>query len=232
MGQDLTLSIIVVEDDLELQSIFLAGLRHFGHDVRGLCNGRELDAAMTEQGADIVILDLGLPGEDGLSIARRLRGTNRCGIIMVTARGRVHERIDGLQSGADMYFVKPVDILELEAAITSLHRRMSAAKPTCWFFNPVTSTLATPDGVEMSLTAQECLLMQLLLKTPGRNVARREIFQALNQPDDQYADKRLEAMVSRLRRKLKRCAPSLELPVRARHTMGYAFLADAKLPSK
>jgi DNA-binding response OmpR family regulator len=221
-------NIIVVEDNLELQDILVTGLRYFGHDVRGVNDGIGLDKALVEITADIVILDLGLPGEDGLSIAARLRKICSCGIVMVTARGRIDERVQGLESGADLYFVKPVDIRELEAAIKNLHRRISPWKPMLWRFNAITSMLSTPNGFDMLLTAQECILMKTLLEIPGRNIARRDIFLALNQPDDLYADKRLEAMISRLRSKLKACDPSQELPVRARHNLGYAFLAEAE----
>jgi DNA-binding response OmpR family regulator len=217
-----------VEDDLELLEILVIGLRHFKYDVRGVSDGIGLDKALAESAADIVILDLSLPGEDGISIAARLRASYRCGIIMVTARGRVEERVKGLETGADMYFVKPVDIQELDAAIKSLYRRVSATKPQNWRFSSVTSILTTPLGSELPLTAHECILMNILLETPGKNVARRDIFRALNQTDDIYADKRLEAMVSRLRTKLKNLDPPLELPVRARHNLGYAFLAEAE----
>jgi DNA-binding response OmpR family regulator len=220
--------IIVVEDDLELQDILVTGLRHFRHDVRGASDGIALDKALAERSADIVILDLGLPGEDGISIALRLRKTCSCGIVMVTARGRVDERVQGLETGADMYFVKPVDIRELDAALKSLYRRIFDRKTPVWSFSPLKSALTTPHGCELPLTAQECILMNTLLETPGQNVARREIFRALNQQDDIYADKRLEAMISRLRSKLKSCDPELQLPVRARHNLGYAFLAEAE----
>lgn len=222
-----SLEIIVVEDNLELQAILVAGLRHFGHNVRGVNSGSGLDAALATHEAHIVILDLGLPGEDGIAIATRLKKTGNIGIIMVSARGLLDERVQGLESGADIYFVKPVDIRELDAAVNSLHRRISATKPPVWHFNSVTSILTTPRGAGMPLTAQECILMKLLLVTPGNNVSRSEIFRALNQPDDQYADKRLEAMISRLRTKLKAIDQVLELPIRARHNLGYAFLAEA-----
>jgi len=222
------MQIVVVEDDLELQNILVTGLRHFGHEVRGVGDGAALDRTLAQRSADIVVLDLGLPGEDGISIAARLRKICACGIVMVTARGRVDERVQGLESGADLYFVKPVDIRELDAAIKSLHRRLAPVVPKLWRFNSLTSILTTPNGLDVPLTGQECILMNTLLEIPGRNIARRDIFRALNQTDDLYADKRLEAMISRLRAKLKACDPSLELPVRARHNLGYAFLAAAE----
>ena len=222
----LSLRIVVVEDNHELRDILVTGLRHFGHQTRGVVDGVALDAALAETPADIVILDLGLPGEDGISIARRLRAGRACGVVMVTARGRIDERVLGREMGADLYFVKPVDIRELNIALLNLGQRLVGKTPPGWRFTALTSTLQTPRGVTISLTAQECILMQKLLETPGSNISRKDIFTALNQPDDLYADKRLEALVSRLRAKVKVADPGSELPVRARHNLGYAFLAE------
>lgn len=221
-----SLRIIVVEDNHELRDILVTGLRYFGHHSLGVGDGPALDKTLAESSADIVILDLGLPGEDGISIARRLRSSHSCGIVMVTARGRLDERVLGHETGADLYFVKPVDIRELNAAMINLARRLFKKSGPAWRFSARTSTLQTPHGMTIPLTAQECILMQKLLELPGTNVSRRDIFAALNQPDDLYADKRLEALVSRLRGKVKSADAANELPVRARHNLGYAFLAE------
>lgn len=222
----MSLRIIVVEDNHELRDILVAGLRHFGHRPLGVGDGRALDEALADSPADIVVLDLGLPGEDGIAIARRLRQDCSCGIVMVTARGRLDERVAGRETGADLYFVKPVDIRELNAALINLAQRLSNKPHPVWRFVAQTSTLLTPRGVPVLLTAQECILMQTLVETQGANVSRKAIFRALNQPDDIYADKRLEALVSRLRGKVKSADAASELPVRARHNLGYAFLAE------
>jgi DNA-binding response OmpR family regulator len=148
---------------------------------------------------------------------------------MVTARGRIDERVLGHETGADLYFVKPVDIRELNAALINLARRLFTKPQLSWRFSALTSTLQTPNNIPVSLTAQECILMQRLLQSPGTNVSRRDIFTVLNQPDDLYADKRLEALVSRLRSKVKAADAESELPVRARHNLGYAFLAEVAL---
>jgi len=223
-----SLRIIVVEDNHELRDILVAGLHYFGHRSRGVGDGLALDRVLAESPADIIILDLGLPGEDGIAIARRLRENHNYGIVMVTARGRLDERVLGRESGADLYFIKPVDIRELNAALINLAQRLFKRAQSGWRFTARTSTLQTPQGVTIHLTAQECLLMQKLLETPGTNVSRREIFRALNQSDDIYADKRLETLVSRLRGKVKSADTTSELPVRARHNLGYAFLAEVR----
>ncbi len=224
------LDLIVVEDDLELRDILVSGLTIFNHHVRGVSCGRALDTALAESPADIVILDLGLPYEDGIDISTRLRRDYNCGIVMITARGKLDERVNGLEAGADLYFVKPVDIRELEAALRSLARRMFDVTQSAWRFNPQTSKLTTPFGIDVLLTAHECILVRKLLETPGENVSRSEIFKALMQNDDLYADKRLETMISRLRAKIRALDSQSVLPVRARHNLGYAFLGEVDQP--
>ena len=223
-----TLRIIVVEDSHELREILVAGLTYLGHHVQGVNDGTALDSAMADAPADVVILDLGLPGEDGIAIAKRLRHSCSCGIVMVTARGRLDDRVLGREVGADLYFVKPVDLRELNAGLLNLAQRLQKQAPPRWFFSAMTSTLITPRGVKIPLTAHECILLAKLLATPGTNISRSEIFRAFNQPDDIYADKRLEALVSRLRGKVRTSDAENELPVRARHNFGYAFLAEAE----
>jgi DNA-binding response OmpR family regulator len=222
------LRIVIVEDNEELRDILVSGLRHFRHDVRGAADGIALDKMLVQAPADVVILDLGLPGEDGVDIARRLRRSSNCGIVILTARGKVDDRVQSFGSGADLYFVKPVDIRELDAALRSLARRVSGQSLAKWCFNAHLSRLTTPNGTGLFLTAQECLLIKKLLEIPGINVSRDEIFAVLGQQNDLYADKRLEALISRLRKKVKAACPATELPIHARNNLGYAFLAEAE----
>ena len=220
------LRIIVVEDSEELRLLLVNGLSEYGHQVRGVDCGRALDVAMAEAPVDIVILDIGLPGEDGMSIAKRLRQCCKCGIVMVTAYGRVDDRVHSFGNGADLYFVKPVDLRELDAALKSLAQRIFGQPDTPWRFNAKTSKLFNPKATEIPLTAQELNFLRKLIETPGENVLRKDIFLALGQPNDHYADRRLETMVSRLRSKVRTADADHELPVSSRHNLGYAFLAE------
>ena len=221
------LRVIIVEDDEGLRTVLVKILSRLGHDVRGVGDGVSLDAAMAEYPADVVVLDLNLPGEDGVHIAQRLRKTNSCGIIMTTSRALVDQRLEGFSSGADLYFVKPIEPMELHAALLNLGRRLIPAIST-WRFDPLHSVLMTPSNISINLTAQECIVIKLLFAAPGETVSRSEIFSALGHPDDEYGRKRLETLLSRLRSKAHSLDPGSELPIRARHSMGYAFLGDSQ----
>ena len=229
MKPDELLSIIVVEDEQDLRQTLMKGLSYHGFQVRGVGDGAELDAAMAQQMPHIVLLDLGLPKEGGLEIAARLQGDPKLGIIILTARSMTEERIQGLQSGADYYFVKPVEIAELVAAIKNLGRRLARPASSAWSFQAEASSLHTPNGVSISLTAQECTLLDLLFAHLGKNVSRQQIFAALGQPDDISSNARIEVLISRLRAKVQKADPEVTLPLRARHNIGYILLAgDAR----
>jgi DNA-binding response OmpR family regulator len=217
--------VIVVEDEPVLLDNLVIGLTACGLQVRGVADGASLDSAMADQPVDVVVLDLGLPVEDGVDIANRLKGRADLGLIMVTARSSADDRILGLESGADCYFIKPVNIAELAVSIRNLERRLVKGPDTSWQLNTESSTLSTPSGISAFLTDQECRLMRLLCKKPGVNVTYQEIFLALGQPDDIYAKARLEVLVSRLRSKIVKADMTSPLPIKARHSIGYVFLA-------
>ncbi|HIJ82287.1 MAG TPA: response regulator transcription factor [Desulfuromonadales bacterium] len=184
------LRVVIVEDERELRTVLIAILSRLDLDVRGAGDGGELDQALAERPADVVVLDLNLPGEDGVSIAQRLRRSSGCGIIMTTSRAQIADRVDGFEKGADLYFVKPIDPLELHAALISLGRRLKppvpSAKPV-WHFDRQESIVRSPRGVVIHLTAQECIVLRLVFAVPGETVRRSEIFTALGHPDCQAA---------------------------------------------
>jgi DNA-binding NarL/FixJ family response regulator len=115
--------LLVVEDDVCYRELVVSRLKQEGFPCRGTGCWAEMESALTEKPASIVLLDLNLGEEDGLDMARALRESHRCGIIMMTTRGMVEQRIDGLAMGADAYLVKPVDMRELVGVIRNLHRR-------------------------------------------------------------------------------------------------------------
>jgi DNA-binding response OmpR family regulator len=223
------LKILIVEDEVPLLDALVKIFTRFGHDVRGVGDGKAMDAALADYAVDIVVLDLNLPGEDGVQISRRLRQSSSCGIIMMTGRGRLDEKLDGYQCGADLYFVKPVDPEELHAAIVSLGRRLLPVSPPGWSFDAIRSNIITPRNISVPLTAQQTIVLGLLTARIGESVPRAEILSALGHTEDEYANQRLETLVSRLRSRVKAADPESELPVRARSNLGYSFMADVEM---
>jgi DNA-binding response OmpR family regulator len=225
--------VIACEDSSLMRAYIAAGLSYFGIPVVGVSNGRALDRALEEEEPDIVLLDIGLPDEDGYSIAERLRRERpHLGIIMLTARDHVDDRVKGLDCGADLYFAKPANMRELASAIGSLHRRLSnqhsAEKIGTWCLNALKSCLITPSGLAVDLTDNELRFLAPLLDHPGEVVDREVLSCALGQKLDMYAMRRMETLVSRLRTKVQKANPGEPLPVRARHGRGYAFLGKVK----
>jgi len=227
--------VLICEDDAVTREFLMRGLGHFGIQVTATVDGKELDLAMQSEEPDIVLLDIGLPGEDGFSIAARLRRDHpHVGIIMLTARGEVDDRVKGLDSGADIYFAKPTDIRELASAVGSLHRRLKGRRviPTVvanWRLDVIKSALVTPSGIEIQLTDNELRFLSPLLAHPGEVLDREFLLKALGHHSDIYGMRRMETLLSRLRAKVHRHSSGEILPVRARHSRGYAFLSEGNL---
>jgi DNA-binding response OmpR family regulator len=223
------LRIVVVEDEDDLREDVVFNLSDAGFEARGVGDGLALDDALRQAGADIVILDVGLPGEDGHAIARRLRADaslQSIGIIMLTAMGTLDDRVQGLKGGADIYMVKPVDFVELEACIESLARRLVPARVEpvgCWSFAPDRWELVPPSGTAIKLTLTEKKLVDILIRAAGVAVPRRDIIKGMGESPAEYDERRLEAAVSRLRRKIEQACPSSTQPIQAAHGIGYAF---------
>lgn len=217
-------AIIVVEDDADLRYTICAFLEAFGFDVRGAADAVAFDGLWRERPADILVLDINLPGEDGFSIAARVRAASSAGIVMMTARGRVDDRVSGFEVGADNYMVKPVVLRELVAVIKGLARRLngSATEPAGepWSLDPVEWAIVAPNSVSVPLTAAEFSVLEVLMASPGRPVTRGKLLEALGNTNRAS----LDSLLSRLRRKV---APTsgLPLPIKSVRAVGYVFTA-------
>lgn len=219
--------VALIEDNEDLLEDVQFNLERAGYRVTGHSNGATFDAAM-RLGLipDILVLDLGLPGEDGLSIAERLRRTHpQIGIVMLTARTTLHDRIAGLRQGADNYLCKPVVMEELIAVIEARARILprDASQSGSWQFDGSKFSLNAPDGQSIPLTSAEVILIRLLAGSYGQQASRAEIVAALGENYLSYDPRRLEAIVSRLRRKIADCIPQAN-PLRALRNQGYVFL--------
>lgn len=234
--------IAVVEDETSLRADLVEYLSARGHDSFGCGDAVELDRTLAGTTIDIVILDVNLPGEDGFSIAKRLRDHSDIGIIMLTARGVNVDRVVGLEIGADVYMVKPVELRELEAQVRTLSRRLKIAPPAetgparvgqssspdAWVYDQVAWALIAPHGATVKLTANERIFISLLVRSPGEPVSRDDIFHALGKRQWDPGDRSVDSMVRRLRAKGED-ALGRGLPIEAVHGTGYAFTAPVNV---
>ena len=201
---DTPLNIILVEDHAALRKVTAGVLRQEGHRVIELACAEDLEDRADAPTADLFIVDLNLPGEDGLSLARRLRAVHpRMGIIMLTGRDQPEDMTAGYRDGADQYLVKPVDPQTLLAAIEALARRI---KPELNQRKNLTADslglrLRGPRG-ETRLSRTEVTLLTALARAPGQRLALFQVSECLGQDEDDYNKRSLEVRMARLRRKL------------------------------
>lgn len=222
------MNIVVVEDEEALREEIVFHLQRADHAVTGVGSAAALYRHLSIAVVDLIVLDLGLPDEDGLSVAAHLQARGY-GLVILTARSAMEDRILGLQQGADAYLIKPVDFGLLNATIASVFRRLGAlppnpsAFPAEWRLDSANWTLRSPDGQTISLTAKESILLKTLFAIPGEAVDRRTLNRVLQADSDDLDYRRLEALVSRLRHKIAQHTPLL-LPIKTVHGVGYAFV--------
>ncbi len=216
----------LVEDDTLLRELLTLGLQRSGFEVFPAESGRELDAVLARESAiELAVLDVNLPGENGFSIATRLRAASAIGIVMLTARSELDDKVQGLDTGADVYLTKPVDMRELAATLRSLHRRLRtpvAAAAEIWTLDTVQWRMIPPNGAAISLSGAESILLSCLTRQPGETVPRDEIVAALGHRSEYFSQHRLDVLISRLRAKTA-AVTTIPLPIRARRNIGYAF---------
>ena len=206
--------VLVVDDDLKLRSLLERYLTEQGFVVRGVANGEQADRLLTRENFSLMVLDLMLPGEDGLSICRRLREAgNQIPVLMLTAKGDEVDRIVGLEMGADDYLPKPFEPRELVARLQTVLRRMrttpsspAALEGPLRFVglevDPVTRT-AKRQGETLELTSTEFDLLLLLARAPAQVHSRDDILAALRGHDADLYTRAVDIVVSRLRKKLE-----------------------------
>ncbi|MGS0741054.1 response regulator transcription factor [Glaciimonas sp. GG7] len=225
--------IVVVENDSVFRESIVLHLRCKGYLVTGVHNSTALYRDLIERPVDIVVLNVDLPGDNGLIIASELRAmqrTRQLGIIMLTSHDDLQARLEGLESGADIFLSKTVHLEEMNATIDSLYRRLTLntahSSKIPWRFLKTEWKLIAPSGIEIVLTHLEMLLIDILANDHGLPVSRKEIIStALRQDPLAYDERRLEAVVSRLRRKIAKVFATSQ-PLKVAHSVGYIF-ADA-----
>lgn len=232
------LRIALLEDDAELRErILVPGLQDYGFDVTGTGTAADLYRSMLTRAFDIVVLDIGLPGESGLTVARHLRDISTMGIVMLTGNHGRRDQVHALSVGADAYLSKPVDIEVLAATLHSLGRRLAGAAgapplapaatthaPAAWQLDTDGWRLASPSGIPLALTAPERSLLKALVAAEGQPVARDTLIAALCSDVYDFDPHRLEMLVHRLRRKALDAGTG-ELPLLTARGFGYLFVS-------
>jgi two-component system OmpR family response regulator len=205
--------VAVVEDDPEISRMMTEYMTDHGFEVAPARSGRDLDRVMSGGKIDCVILDVGLPGEDGLSICRRLRGT--VPIIMVTGRNSDTDRIVGLELGADDYLPKPFNPRELVARVRAVMRRAAGVDPAAqaqapqtlvfegWRLDMARRQLFTPEGAPRSLTSGEFNILSIFCQNSRKVLSRDDLLDLLHGRAAAVFDRSIDVQISRLRRKIE-----------------------------
>ena len=199
--------VLLVEDDELLGSAVQAGLEQSGFTVDWLRDGRQASLALQSDEPDLLVLDLGLPGKDGLTVLNELRARqSSLPVLILTARDTVEERITGLDTGADDYLVKPFDLGELIARLRAISRRRNGRGTSLIYcgdlvFDPVAHCISI-DGREIQLHAKENAILEALLQRPGLPLSRERLEQILYGWGEGVESNAVEVHIHHLRRKL------------------------------
>ena len=230
--------ILIVDDDPALLELLERYLGEQGFAVTGVPDGAAMDGYLAENQVDLIILDLMLPGEDGLSIAKRLRASGTTPILMLSARGDDVDRIVGLEVGADDYLAKPFNPRELLARLRAILRRRQPDTPGAAvaeqaqvfsfgdFCLDMASRTLTRGGEPVALTSGEYALLQVFVENPNRVLSRDALVDRLAGYERSPFDRSIDVRVTRLRRKIE-ADPSAPVFIQTVWGEGYRFSPGA-----
>ena len=213
-SMDTNTHILVVDDDRDIRTLLAEYLDSNGLRTLTATNGSEMRRVLEESRVDLIVLDLTLPGEDGLTLCRNLRATSSVPVIMLPARGEPLDRILGLEMGADDYLAKPFEPRELFARIRSVLRRTQALPPNMaqpdvatmrfagWTLDLTARHLVNKDGVVVALSGAEFRLLKVFLDHPNRVLNRDQLLELTQGRESDPFDRSVDIQISRLRQKL------------------------------
>ena len=230
------LSILIVDDDAQIRELLREYLSGFGMSVVAVADGKAMAEAMEKESFDLVILDLMLPGEDGLSLCRSLRAKSDIPILMLTARGEAMDRVVGLEVGADDYIVKPFEPRELVARIQTILRRTRGGREGAndhneavfmgWRLNFVLRQLVSPEELVIPLSNAEFRLLAVFVEHPNRVLSREFLLDEARGRDMDIFDRSIDILVSRVRQKFN---DDPRMPQLIKTVRGEGYLFDAKV---
>ena len=242
MNNPAAANLLVVDDDASVRAMLLEYLSGHGYAVRAAADGAAMRAELEHELPDLVLLDLRLPGEDGLTLARFLRQSYDVGIVMVTGSADVVDRVVGLELGADDYIAKPFDPRELLARVKSVLRRMQARPAGAM---PEGAAAATPGpprqrfgrcevelearrlfdgGTEVAMTAMEYDLIRVFLANPNRVLSRDQLLMHTRNREWEPFDRSIDIRIGRLRRKIEPAPSGEPRVIRTVRNAGYMYV--------
>ena len=234
--------ILVVDDDPKIRRMLCGYLEDEGYRATGAENGQVMRELLARERFDLVILDLVMPGEDGLSLARDLRAQSKLPIIMVTGKGDAVDRVVGLEVGADDYITKPFHLREVLARMRAVLRRCGPATPPAatidplddtvaspigfagWSLDPLARQLTDPHGEIVGLTSGEYELLAVFVDSANRVLSRDQLMDSARGRDWAPYDRAIDTLVSRLRKKIERDPNDPQL-IKTVRGVGYVFAA-------
>jgi two-component system OmpR family response regulator len=230
--------ILIVDDDIEIRSLLAEYLETNGYQAATAHDGKAMKQALNEAPPDLIVLDLNLPGEDGLTLCRNLRTHSALPVIMLTARSEALDRILGLEMGADDYLPKPFEPRELLARIRSVLRRsqpVAAAEQTPapqrfvhfagWTLSADAGHLTSPEGTAIMLSGAELRLLKVFLDHPNHILSRDQLLNFTQGRDAEAFDRSIDIQISRLRQKLNEDARSPQI-IKTVRNGGYVLAAQ------
>jgi two-component system, OmpR family, response regulator len=232
--------VLVVDDDPSIRQMLVDFLGDYDYKVSAAASGAEMAQILTSSSIDLLILDVRLPDEDGIQIARRLREQSDLAIIVITGRRDEADRVMALELGADDYLTKPFSPRELLARARALLRRskMSGTAPKAqagargyrfagWELNVGLRKLTSPEGEAVRLSNGEHNLLTAFLQSPQRVLTRAQLLELSRLHDDEVYDRSIDVQVGRLRRKLER--EDGQTLIRTDRGVGYTFVATVEI---
>ncbi len=225
MNMNASSRILIVEDEEKLAALEADYLHNAGFDTTILADGDAVIAWLKQQNVDLVLLDLMLPGRDGLSICREIRSFSTVPIIMITARIEEIDRLLGLELGADDYICKPFSFREMVARVKAVLRRLQvqgADYRSESLLLDADSFRVSAEGHDIELTTVEFQLLQVLYKQPGRIFSRSKLMDLIYQDSRIVSDRTIDSHIKKLRKKLAGLAPGQEL-IHSVYGAGYRY---------
>jgi two-component system, OmpR family, response regulator len=240
MPESIPPHILVVDDDPQIRALLEEYLAESGLRVSAAATGKEMQQILTDEAVDLIVLDLRLAGEDGMAIARSLRGESAIPIVMLTGVRDEADRVMGLELGADDYLTKPFSPRELLARIRTVLRRTKSAAPGAarreirayrfgeFELNLRTRRLKPRDGRQITLTNGEFNLLAAMLSAPERILTRDQLLEASRVYENEVYDRAIDIQVLRLRRKIEK-DPSQPKFIVTERGVGYIFSAPVEV---